>query len=97
MIIEVQRHPGTPRDIDTVEVRTDDDDATGRPSRIEVIPNGAANVVITEVFNGLTLRTPDGEVLVVQMRDSGLEAVYQHDPNGAIFNVTMNNGEVIIS
>jgi hypothetical protein len=33
--------------------------------------------LLEEVFNSITLRTPDGEILTICMRDSGFEFTYQ--------------------
>lgn len=49
-------------------------------------------VVLTEVFNGVTLGTSDGEVLFICMRDSGFEVRYMGGVN--TFDISMNNGIV---
>lgn len=77
MKIEVHRHPGTPRNVDTVEAEVMELGDDDRPTMVEVHPEAASRVVLREVFNAVTLITADGETLVVNMRDSGFECAYQ--------------------
>jgi hypothetical protein len=35
------------------------------------------NIVLEEVFNGIILRTPSGETMSIEMRDTGFEMCYQ--------------------
>lgn len=81
MKIEVHRHPGTPFETNTIEVVPR---AVGREGCV-VEPDAAATVTLREVFNGVTLITEDGEVLVVNMRDSGFEMAYQSVGENTIF------------
>ena len=39
--------------------------------------NESQEIEITEVFNPINLRTPDGEQLTICMRDSGFEFQYE--------------------
>ena len=77
MKIEVERHPGTPFETNTIEVVPR---AVGREGCV-VETNPASTVTLREVFNGVTLITEDGEALVVNMRDSGFEMAYQSGEN----------------
>lgn len=42
-------------------------------------PSGLAEVLITETYNGVELKTNDGESLLVAMRDGGFEVHYKGD------------------
>lgn len=77
MRIEIHRHPGTPDDTPTLIVTNTSENQNGLPSEFHVKPEGAARVVLREVFSGVTAITADGEVMAFNMRDSGFECVYQ--------------------
>jgi hypothetical protein len=44
---------------------------------MEVTVNEHGSIQLEEVFNGVTLKTPDGEIMGICMRDSGFEFNYQ--------------------
>ena len=72
----ITRHPGTPADeatFDATAIVMDEDGVVS--SRIAI--NGAADVAITEVFNGISLLTDDLETVGICMRDSGFEIIYR--------------------
>jgi hypothetical protein len=87
MRIEIHRHPGTPPEDNTLDVAVVEYTEMGRPLRVQIDPEPAANVIVREVFSGLTAITADGEVLVFNMRDSGFECVYQGDGDPVPFSL----------
>jgi hypothetical protein len=86
MQIEIYRHPGTPRGVPTY---------TAIESTVEarIDPEAASNVVVREVFTGLTAITDDGEVLVFTMRDSGFECIYEC--GDVIKQFSLQQGEIV--
>jgi hypothetical protein len=80
MKISIRRHRGTPPEKPTMQVAPLElDEVTGRPDAIVIEPESAAEVNITEAFNGVRFTTADGECLAVAMRDTGFEVHYWAD------------------
>jgi hypothetical protein len=46
---------------------------------MEVTVNEHGTIVLGKVYNPIKLRTDDGETMIITMRDSGFEFVYENE------------------
>jgi hypothetical protein len=44
--------------------------------KVEISENG--NLILKEIFCPIGIKTPDGETLILMMRDSGFEVCYEN-------------------